>query len=241
MDKSKEINYDHVSIFSGERHLSHKKNWREEYGKGRVDFGFRGLDLVIDDKYVLEMRDINIPLSARGNIQSKEDIIESAKRLIGDFGDNLEKYEKLADKNIVQDDLYFTPDFFYDYSQGEGNGIGYQKLGKTVLEARAIEFDSEYFSSKDIEIGKKPEIEYKPTFQAIRDLDFIKKITKDVYGITGETFADRLNNFLVMYDSVAAHTKFIKDEELRLWLEAKKKGKKPRQQKQVFVGKLVWE
>jgi hypothetical protein len=242
MDKSKEISFNHASIFSGDSSVLHDKDWRKDYKVGKYYLLGAGFDVAIDDTYLLEMRDIQIPLDSQDNFKFKKDAIESARRLVGNFGKNLEKYTDLVKKGIVQECLYFEPGFLQDGSSGEKDTIGHQKLGKTVYEARKIKIDLEHLSSKGIKIGKVPEIRYRHTFQAIRDLDFVEKDRKDFYRISGATFSDMLNNFLVMYDTVVADVNFVKGEEIRKWREAKKEGKTLSQkERRVPIGELVWE
>ncbi len=208
-----DICYDCAHIFLNPHKYFFEEGWKKEFEKGKLNTKQGFLELKVQEDYVLQMCGITVPLFRRGNLLSKEAIIDSVKRLLGDFGDDLNRYKELAQKGIVQDDLYFTPNRFFDYSKGD-------QVTKEIQKAKDYSANPEEYFPKEIKLPEGLSIEFVPTLKAMREIDVSVKEEKHYCNFIGykTTFAEAVHNFLKMYDLVSAHREWERQEENKIIL-----------------------
>lgn len=189
---------------------------------------------------VLEMNDIYIPLFARKDLSSNKKIFNSVKRLIGDFGKNLERCVELAKEGVIQNSFYFMGDKgLCDYSYADK--LGSKKVSEWIVKAGEYSSDVRNYLPEDMKIPQGASIEFVSTFQKLRSLgSLIKKHegSRTWYTIPCKTFAEGVENLLKMYDTVEGHRGWIKKEESRINFEWRQRNYEGEMGK-VYVSKLV--
>jgi len=200
-DLESDITFSHAHIYLTPDEFPIGTGWREKSQGGKLDKPAGLFKLSIND-FLLEMHEIEIPLSAIDKLSSDEAIIESAKRLVGDIKSPLEEYNALAATKAVQDNLYFTSLGLFDYSMAEE--FNKKSMGEIVAEARCrSENPKEAFPN--ITLPKGSMVQFVPTFQALREINTLGPKSGDRYTIEGSTFAKSIENYLTMHQTVTTH------------------------------------
>ncbi len=209
------ISYEGICLF-----LNSKEEYMEELFENVLKGGRlfeedeRGIYIAIQDKCIANVYGIQTPFSLRGKLSSDDAIFDSALRLVGDFGNNLERLTLLSEEGkICQDNLYFDKRGFPDYSNEKH--FDFKKVTEWVKLAQ----DYTHAENKDLpDDMEKPEREIfglVPTFQSLRDLKNLggKRMDTRGYFIVGETFAQSVQNFFDMYDATLNHVGWLKKRE----------------------------
>lgn len=201
---------------------------KEEYGGDFDDVFSEGVkfsdsinrvNLLVDEKYILEMHGISIPLSKLGKLSSKELIVDSVKKLIGNFDGKLERCVELVNRGIIQDNFSFSNDGLYDYSRK--NTLHGRSVTDWVWVAKNyLSKLNELSSCYSMKMPKNAEVRVLPTFENISAVDGLgkeyemhPKEENKRFFIEGETFAGCVMNFLNMYDAVDSHLEWLRIKE----------------------------
>lgn len=196
-------NHAHITLGANESQSLFGEEYKKEFQNGQLNNAQGVLRLLLVNDCVLEMHGIKIPIFGMRELSSEGAIIDSVKRLLGDFGNGLERSVELAEKRIIQDDFYFTPKGLCDYSRADE--LERKQVTEWVKYARDYPSNVNELLPDDLRFPKGLEVKFAPTFQALRNLgDYAWKEGNSDY-IGGETFADCVKNFLDMYDAVVAH------------------------------------
>lgn len=194
-----------------------KSPYDKEYGK---EFIRRAMDL--PEKEVLQhIRKL-----------SKEKIIGSIQNLLGDIEPSLERCAKFFKDEKVSPVLVFMPEGLADPSDNWRNASSdsphEEKFPKHITTLVNDAKNYETSLPKSLEIPEGISIEYVPTFQKLKEMPVPKEIvyynlpsislraTKVYNVITGETFADCIDNFFTMYEAVEKHKSWETQERQRL-------------------------
>ena len=197
------IFYDYAHLSLNPHEIYDEKGWKEKFLNGQFN-KYNGLLHMFVGDCVLEMHGIKIPPSRVKDLSSEKEIINSARRLLGNFENNLEKCIGLAQKGIIQSNLDFTPYGLYDYSKADK--LEGKRVTNWIRQAKDYSSDAKSYFPDDIKLPKGLAIEFVPTFQVLRGIDNLGMQNKEGgHIIEGTTFAKRIENFLIMYDAVVAH------------------------------------
>lgn len=208
MPKS-DILYDRAHIYSNPEELFNKED-RAKFKDGRVCDTQGLVHMEVGNNKLLEMIGVTIPTYARRELSSKKAIIDSARRIAGNLEDGLERCTGIANKRIIQKNFYFTPQGLHDYSIGkilEGKQVtGWVEYAKAFVPDIINNFP------KNIRGWENMTIRLTPTLQALNDINTLGPRDGACNTIEGETFTERINNFLTMYDAVTAHINWMEQE-----------------------------
>ena len=214
--------------------------WRDDFREERFVPESGSLDMIVEEDYFLEIRGIKIPTYGMEDLSCKEGVVNSARRLIGDLDPALERYVNLLEKDVVQDDLYFTPNGLCDYSKSNSFDLQGKSVGEWVSSARNLSECPRIYLPNEIKLPENSSIEFVPTFQALREIhDLNGKNSSDRFFIKGSTFSESIQNFLKMYDTIVAHVNWKEETERMVRHNDSYKSKVSPSQGYAYVGELV--
>ncbi len=215
-------------------------DWRDVYREGIVDMEHGSYEACINSKYHLQMLDIIIPTVGARVLSSEEAVADSVERIVGNLGDNLDRYVGILRENRAASHLYFTPQGMLGYSPEVG--FSSRKIDHWVNAAKDYSLSTDFFP-EDMELPEgmfmdNYSVELVPTFQRLRDLGELACGQDDQFDVRGDTFADRVDNFLKMYDAAVEHVKWIDTEESTTRMKAREQDVRYKNQP-VKLSKLV--
>ncbi len=216
------ILFDYANMYLNPSQICLNENWQTDYSGGQFDSDIGHLNILVMEKYVLEMLNITLPANGMQELSSKEAIISSVHGIIGDFGQNLERCVRLAEEGVIQDSLCFTAQGLLDYSNKDKSG--YQKVTEWIRNARDYSSNPSEGFPEDMKLPEGLTIEFVPTFRKLRYMDGLGEKVGHNYTIKGETFAQQVENFLNMYDAVTAHIDWKEKTEREIRLAQIRKG-----------------
>lgn len=208
------INYDWAHLFLKPEEFM-GTDWRVKANEPN----FRGnkLEMVVADDFLLNMSSISIPVQNLKNIRTEKDVIQEVRLLLGDCENPLKEYLKLVNEKKVQESLYFSPRGLSDYSMNSF-------VSKKISEMRKLPKDLSVVLPGRCEVPNGVALEFVPTVIALRELDCIEHKEGDSYLFKGETFADRIKNFLRAYNAVCAHNHWFEQKAREASFEARRTG-----------------
>lgn len=215
--------YAHVILDPSELKSMYGEEYKSEFKNGQLNSARGIFHMSLVNDCVLEMHGIAIPSYGIQELSSDKAIVNSIQRLVGDFGNSLERCFELAKERIIQDSLYFTPNGLYDYSKE--NKLDGKQVTEWVRHAKDYPFNLKEVLPNDMKLPEGLEVKFVPTFQALRDIDTLSlSIVGSCYTIRGETFANCVENFLAMYEAVTTHINWEEQTRNQIILHQSKKG-----------------
>ena len=209
------IHYDYAHLWLTPDEDFLPDDWREDSRGGKLSSAGT-LDLLVGEKYFLQMQGISIPISSMGLITKHEEVVKAVCDLVGDCSGGLDRCAALVKQRALQDTLYFTPAGLSDYTHGLNSPNG-DRVSSWIEYASSVKGDLKDYFPRDFSFPTGCQIKFVPTFEKLRGMkEIIREGSTGLCAFTGKTFAERIDNLLGAYDAAIAHEVWDKTEERRL-------------------------